>query len=151
MGTLHAKPLTPLQRKVNRYTAQQKAKYEQAQKRKFGSRDHRLGINDQTGLFELDNQLYYGPIYIGSSNQEMQVIFDSASEWLLIESGECETCLGDKYYSESSAFFQVSSGEVVERKFGTIIHLSGVKAIDQVCLVAETVCVNPYAFFMITD
>jgi len=35
----------------------------------------------------------------------MQVIFDSASEWLLVEGGECETCLGKKYNTDSSAFF----------------------------------------------
>lgn len=81
----------------------------------------------------------------------MQVIFDSASEWLLIEGGECQTCLEKKYNNSTSAFFQVSSGEIVERKFGTIIHLSGMKAIDKVCLIANIVCVQPYSFFMITD
>ena len=85
MGDFQSKPKTELQKRVDLYVAQQQKKYQQAQRHKFGA--HRLGINDQTGLFELDNQLYYGPIYMGSGVQEMQVIFDSASEWLLIESG----------------------------------------------------------------
>jgi len=81
----------------------------------------------------------------------MMVIFDSSSDWLLIEGADCETCKGEKYYYEFSAYYSAFSGEIVERKFGTIIHLQGMKVTDQVCLVATTVCVNPYPFFLITD
>ena len=51
---------------------------------KFGK--HRLGLDDQTALYNVENQLYYGPLFIGSENIEMQVIFDTGSDWLMIES-----------------------------------------------------------------
>ena len=81
----------------------------------------------------------------------MQVIFDSASDWLLVEGSDCETCKGDKYFYESSAFYSQFSGQTEGRNFGTILHLEGMKVTDQVCLVAGTACVNPYPFFLITD
>ena len=35
------------------------------------------------------NTMYYGPIYIGQPPQPINVVFDSGSDWLVVESSIC--------------------------------------------------------------
>lgn len=48
----------------------------------------------------LDNYMntqYYGPIYVGTPGQEMTVVYDTGSDWLVIEAHICSTCLENTY------------------------------------------------------
>ncbi|MFM7858319.1 MAG: pepsin-like aspartyl protease [Flammeovirgaceae bacterium] len=36
--------------------------------------------------------MYYGPIWIGTPAQNLSVVYDTGSDWLVIESYLCRTC-----------------------------------------------------------
>ena len=78
-----------LNRRASLYEKQQLSKEKAIQERKFGGKNHRLGLNDQVFQFNFENQLYSGPIYVGSQQDELNLIFDSSSDWLMIEGVEC--------------------------------------------------------------
>ena len=48
------------------------------------------------------NMYYTGPIYIGANLQQMDVIWDTGSDNLIIPSNLCNTCTGEKYISSQS-------------------------------------------------
>ena len=55
---------------------------------------HRLGKS-----LELENRngkMWIGPIIMGG-NTELNVVYDTGSDWLVIESSTCANCEGDKY------------------------------------------------------
>ena len=57
------------------------------------------------------NTMYYGPLYVGSPGQEVQVIYDTGSDWLVVESKYCRTCLKNSYdHLESQTWVNASSG-----------------------------------------
>ena len=116
---------------------------------KFGK--HRLGLDDQTALYNVENQLYYGPLFIGSENIEMQVIFDTGSDWLMIESTDCKTCEGAKYDWDKSTYFNRRTVVQENRTYGTIIHLQGYRVTDQVCLGRGENCVSPFSWLLIEE
>jgi len=86
-----------LARKAAKYERQQLAKEAKIQNMKFGSSQRKLGVNDQSKMFNFENQLYYGPLYIGSTQQKMNLIFDTGSDWLMVEGIDCKTCEDNKY------------------------------------------------------
>ncbi|MFO0002362.1 MAG: pepsin-like aspartyl protease [bacterium] len=76
--------------------------------------------------------MYTGWIEVG--NQEFNVVFDTGSDWLVIESSKCKTCQGPQRYevSQSRNFKQLGM-EVSELYYGSAT-LAGYKVSDQVCL-----------------
>lgn len=40
---------------------------------------------------------YSGPVYIGSKGQYLEVVYDTGSDWLCIESTDCEAGKGPKF------------------------------------------------------
>ena len=57
------------------------------------------------------------------------MIFDTGSDWLMIESKECVeeggSCQGNAYDQDESSFFFLKSRWSEARNFGTIISLTG--------------------------
>lgn len=35
---------------------------------------------------------YYGPVYMGTDQVEVQLVYDTASDWLVVESSTCSNC-----------------------------------------------------------
>ena len=56
---------------------------------KFGASKKRLGVNDQVSITNYSDQLFYGALYLGTQNFEVNVIFDTSYDWLLIEGENC--------------------------------------------------------------
>ena len=97
-----------LQREVQKHKSRLK-KYNR-NKDKFSARKKRLGVNDQVSITNYSDQLFYGSLYLGTQNFEVNVIFDTSYDWLLIEGENCQTCTGKKYkYRESGSFETVKS------------------------------------------
>ena len=63
-----------------------------SQKKRLGA-----GKNYAPLLQNLDGFMWTGEIYLGANEQKMDVVFDTGSEWLVIEGKDCKTCDGDKY------------------------------------------------------
>jgi 2-keto-3-deoxy-L-rhamnonate aldolase RhmA len=46
---------------------------------------------------------YFGTIFVGFPEpQELKVVFDTGSDWLVIESSHCENCLGQNFNPDLS-------------------------------------------------
>ena len=95
------------------------------QRTKFGGKDHRLGLNDRIAItFGYDN-LYNLSIYVGESDMEMKVIFDTGSDWLLVESRDCENCKGSKYDPNTSSYFSELDVRTKNIEYGSFVHVRG--------------------------
>jgi len=55
------------------------------------------------------NKLYYGYVYVGEQDQEIAVVIDTSSDWLVIEGRGCITCKENKYDPNTSGYFAVVS------------------------------------------
>jgi len=74
----------------------------------------------------------------------MNVIYDTGSDWLVVEGAQCATCDGDLFDAKTSGR-KTSVGEV-ERRYGSVI-LRGNSWVDQVCL-GEEVCRPEFEFYV---
>jgi hypothetical protein len=126
-------------------------KFQADQQSKFGGRKHRLGLNDRVPITYGIGYLYTGSIYVGESDQEMKVIYDTGSDWLLIEGRDCDNCKGSKYDSNTSSYFKTTKITITEKEYGSFVHVEGRESQDQVCLKSFSLCMDPLDFFLITD
>ena len=85
-----------LQRNISQYKKTLKNKARQSQN--FGSVSKRLGVNDQIQITNYSDLIYYGSLYLGSENEEMNVMFDTSYDWLLIQGENCLTCPDGQRY-----------------------------------------------------
>ena len=84
---------------------------------------------------------------MGSQQQSLDVIFDNASDWLVLEGKDCINCEGSTYnIYESTAAKQVST-EFSQRMYGNTV-MTGIEWTDQVC-VTSAACINDFEFFLI--
>ena len=112
---------TLLKSKVDQYKAR---KQRSKKTQKFGGKKHKLGTDDQVKTTNYIDQLYYGALYVGTSDQEMQVIIDTSTDWLVIEGQDCLSCNENKYDPNTSNLFaQVEEG-YSNRSYGSFIDLA---------------------------
>jgi len=62
---------------------------------------------------------------MGTQDMKMEVVFDTSSDWLVIEGQECGSCLGAKYDPTTSSAAITQSTEIIDRYYGKEIHLRG--------------------------
>jgi hypothetical protein len=77
--------------------------------------------------------MYFGDIYVGSPAQLMKVVYDTGSDWLVIETKECKNCLSNKYDPKLSSTHSRVDNDYVEHIYGSA-HLYGYDAKDDVYL-----------------
>jgi len=47
-------------------------------------------------LLNLDGTMWVGPILMGGT-VELDVVYDTGSDWVVVEGQACKNCQGDKY------------------------------------------------------
>ena len=95
------------------------------------------------------NTLYFGELYVGTPPQKMSVIYDTGSDWTVLESKYCANCLLHTYDSQRSLTHSRVDLEYKEHVYGSA-HLYGYDAKDVVSLDAEGTCeVRDFEFFEI--
>jgi hypothetical protein len=77
--------------------------------------------------------MYFGPIYVGTPPQKLEVIYDTGSDWLVIEAKDCTSCLNHTYDSSASTTHLRKSLEIQQHLYGTAV-LHGFDAYDAVSL-----------------
>ena len=97
------------------------------QQKKFGASKKRLGLNDSIPQVNYQNKIYWGSIFMGDSDMEQKVIFDTSSDWLTIESSACFTCEGNYYDYNTSNSYDTVTVTPVDRYYG-YSHLRGIEA-----------------------
>ena len=83
---------------------------------------------------------------------KMDVILDTASDWLLVEGAACTNCYGNTYdigpsLDDGQALLVSKPGETLERSYGTMTFV-GKEYTDTVCLLFSA-CVQGFEFFLI--
>ena len=86
---------------------------------------------------------------MGSQNRSMDVIFDNASDWLVVEGSACINCEGNTFnYEQSSSAKQVGTS-FSQRSYGAAT-MTGSEWTDLVCVTLQA-CINDFEFFLISD
>ena len=83
-----------------------------------------------------------GPLYMGENLEEVDVVWDTGSDWLVVASYECSTCNHTNYdFSSESSFTDL--GDAMELVYGSA-YCEGYNATDDVCTVSNdsTSCVS---------
>ena len=95
--------------------------------------------------------MWTGEIYMGKLSK-MDVVYDTGSDWLVVEGSSCDTCEGNTYDIQPS----LDTGEAValsnissERNYGSA-SLTGKEYTDTVCILFS-VCVTNFEFFLIEE
>lgn len=91
--------------------------------------------------------MWVGPILMGGT-VSLDVVYDTGSDWLVVEGYECTECQGDKYdmlLSEGTP--QKVAYTLTSREYGSA-KLEGYEYRDLVCLRAD-ICVNDFEYFLI--
>lgn len=81
----------------------------------------------------------------------MKLIFDSSSDWIMVEGKDCKNCKDNKYDQFRSSFFNERSSTESNRRFGTIMHFKGRQVSDEVCMLRNEICIKPFSWFYITE
>lgn len=70
-------------------------------------------------LVNEDGTMWTGPIYMGG-NTKLDVVYDTGSDWLVVEGNTCSNCQGDTYNPANSegSPIKVASTES-ERNYGS--------------------------------
>jgi hypothetical protein len=62
-------------------------------------------------LNENYNLMYVGSVYMGSQKQRLDIVFDTGSDWLVLESKTCTNCVSTLYNSDASTTFKLKSSK----------------------------------------
>ena len=93
------------------------------------------------------NTLYFGEIYAGTPPQKMQVIYDTGSDWTVLESKYCSNCLMHTYDSKNSSTHSRVDMDYKEHLYGSA-QLYGYDARDVISLDSNGTCaVHDFEFF----
>lgn len=87
---------------------------------------------------------------MGSRLQEMNVVYDTGSDWLVIKADDCSNCVGNLYNYENSDSFKRATKIESERNYGSA-SLKGYESYDRVCLRDTENCVDKFRWFLIEE
>lgn len=106
-------------------------------------KQHRLGQSAgfEALAFNDNNFLVYGKLNVGSNEQEVNLAFDTGSDWLTIK--------GDSFDEKSSTTYEnLNELDVSYRNYGGL-SLHGNESKDKICLADK--CIANYDFFLATS
>lgn len=119
-----------------------------ARKQKKSGVHKRLGDGDIPSLLQsAEGTMWAGTIYMGEWTP-MQVIFDTASDWLMIESYECINCegignsTGEVYNTTKGTMISDPDSRLSQRFYGEAV-MRGYEFEDKVCILL-TECVDAF-------
>lgn len=77
--------------------------------------------------------MFHGPLFMGTSQQEFDVVYDTGSDWLVVDGETCKNCPGNKYDPKTSTDAKNLGNGVSVRAYGSAV-LYGTEWSDKVCL-----------------
>lgn len=104
----------------------------------------------QNNYFDL---IYYGPVLLGSEEQEMQVVWDTGSGTLYVESDLCSSCTSTNKFGvgSSSSFAYTSPQTVITTTYEDGTELYGYTGTDKVCINSSACSATDFKFLVIYD
>lgn len=89
--------------------------------------------------------MWVGPVLMGRQQRQMNVVYDTGSDWLVVFGADCDNCNGTRLDPTDSGV-PTTSG-ISERHYGSA-SLSGREYRDEVCIDFRT-CVKDFEYFNI--
>ena len=120
-------------------------------KKKLPAFKKRLQAGADTRVLQrnVDNIEYIGPLYMGSSMEKVEVVWDTGSDWLVVNSANCRTCTEDGYDPKTSTKFKQLPNSYYEQEYLSAF-VSGNKALDSVCLTTSaTSCAEKFKWLLV--
>eukprot|EP00347_Sterkiella_histriomuscorum_P000125 403377076 len=97
-----------------------------------------------------DVQLF-STLYLGSRQEEKNVIFDTGSAWIWVCSENCEACRPQSRYSEGlSKTYRKVSDDPILITYGTG-QVIGEQGTEKICLMKNSFCAENVSFLTVTD
>ena len=126
----------------------------ETRKNNFMARQNRSGYNlkqsaSRKSLNTVDGTQWTGPVYMGSQNSSMDVIFDNASDWLVVEGNGCINCEGKTFNIDNSSTAKQVGSSFSQRSYGAA-SMTGSEWTDLVCVTLQA-CISDFEFFLISD
>ena len=90
--------------------------------------------------------MWVGQILMGSSFKGLNVVWDTGSDWLVVQSMGCSNCKGNMYDTTKPT---VVENTKTERNYGSA-SLKGFVYSDKVCMSGAS-CVNSFKYFGVTE
>ena len=109
----------------------------------FGHAEHRkvghprVGEASKVPIFNHLNMVYTGSIWAGSQNQRLEVVFDTGSDWLVLETDLCSNCIAPFYKTEESKTIVIDSSSTSSINYGSA-SLTGSEATDRITVNMNT-------------
>jgi hypothetical protein len=77
--------------------------------------------------------MFHGPLFFGTSQVEFDVIYDTGSDWVVVEGKNCTNCQGNTYDPSSSSQSKQVGKKLSTRTYGSAV-LYGTEFTDKVCI-----------------
>jgi len=75
------------------------------------------------------NLLYIGTVFLGSHAQQLRLIFDTGSSWLVVEDVKCKTCVSTRFNARASTSFRIVNETLLTLRYGRS-QLEGYRGAD---------------------
>jgi hypothetical protein len=91
--------------------------------------------------------MWTGMLLMGMTYTPVDVVFDTGSDWLAVETFECDACDGNTFNADFSG--RMGDGSLLSREYGAIT-LVGYEFMDQIC-VSYDQCMQEFTYIAITS
>ena len=93
--------------------------------------------------------MFHGPLYFGTSQEVFDVVYDTGSDWVVVDGYSCKNCQGNVYNTLTSTQAKEMGNPVSMRAYGSAL-LYGTEYSDKVCVTKDKGCVENFEYFLIT-
>ena len=93
----------------------------------------RVQADSKVNLNNFINFQYSGPLWMGSADQQVKLIYDTGSDWLLVETDFCPSCIAPVFDTGSSTTYARVSDDKIYQYYGSG-SMSGYRAKDTVAV-----------------
>jgi hypothetical protein len=80
---------------------------------------HKLGASGSIYQTNHNDMQWTGKVYIGSDKQVNEMVYDTGSAWLVVETAGCATCLNATYTGETSTNYKQLTRAEAQLTYGS--------------------------------
>ena len=129
---------------------EQKARQHKFKKGRLGQSADGDNVDDHiTSILQtIDGTIWTGEVYFARKSR-LDLVFDTGSDWLVVEGVDCDECEQNKYDPSTSAYSRQISTKSSQRFYGSAV-LTGTEWEDQICILLNK-CINNFQYFLISS
>ena len=93
-----------------------------------------MGGDVSIDLTNYMNFQYTGPLWMGSKRQRLDVIYDTGSDWLVLDTDFCRDCHDPVFHTRKSSTYEVVDGYLMSQEYGSA-SVTGYNSTDYISVV----------------